>query len=87
MANQSKLLDAACAMRGRMPLVLTVFAVMGVLSLVTYPFIEPGSPSQFVALVNIVLLAVGFFGVAGLYRYCAKRGMEEGDFDFATDDE
>jgi preprotein translocase subunit SecF len=75
MTLKEALIDGVCEQRNKIPLLLAVVIVMGVLLAFSFLFLQPGTAAYVIALVDL-LLVVGCLVVFGsTYWYCTKRAM------------
>lgn len=76
MSKTTVLLDALCAQRRQMRLILGLLIAMALLTGLSVLFVRPGDDSFPILVVDIVLVVGGivFFGVT--HWYCTKRAME-----------
>jgi len=76
MTLKEALVDGVCEQRNKIPLLLAVVIVMGLLLAFSFLFLEPGTAAYVIALVDL-LLVVGCLLVFGsTYWYCTKRAMD-----------
>lgn len=75
-----------CRQRDRFVPILAVLSLMGVLLAISFPFLEPGTAAYSIALLDLIILAVCFLSIAGTYRYCSKRAMEQESLPSSGDD-
>jgi len=76
MGLKEALVDGVCEQRNKIPLLLAVVIVMGLLLAFSFLFLEPGTAAYVIALVDL-LLVVGCLIVFGsTYWYCTKRAMD-----------
>jgi len=77
MGFREALMDGVCGQRNKIPLLLAVAIVMGLLLAFSFLFLQPGTAAYVIALVDL-LLVVGCLVVFGsTYWYCTKRAMNE----------
>lgn len=76
MALKDTAVDAVCEQRDQLPLLLAVVIVMGLLLGFSFLFLQPGTAAYVIALVDLILVAVGLVTFGGTYWYCTKRAME-----------
>ena len=77
MGFREALIEGVCGQRNKIPLLLAVAIVMGVLLAFSFLFLQPGTAAYVIALVDL-LLVVGCLVVFGsTYWYCTKRAMNE----------
>lgn len=76
MSFHTAVLDAVCSQRDRIPILLAVVTVMGLLLVFPLLFLESGSQGYVIAVIDLLLvvLCLAVFGSA--YWYCTKRAME-----------
>lgn len=77
MSKTSALLDAVCAQRRQMRVIVALFIAMGILLALSIQVVGPGDTSYPILLIDIALVVVGlvFFGTT--HWYCTKRSMED----------
>ncbi|MFC5973653.1 hypothetical protein ACFPYI_20170 [Halomarina salina] len=77
MSKRSVLLDAVCAQRRQMRLLLALLITMGLFTALAALFVRPGDRSFPILVIDAVLVVGGivFFGVT--HWYCTKRAMSE----------
>lgn len=76
MALRETVVEAACDQRDRVEPMLLVLSVMGVLLLISFLFLEPGTASYNIAIVDLVLLVTLFVGLGALFYFCTRRQMD-----------
>lgn len=77
MPDASDAVDLLCGMRDRLLLAVTVLITMGVLLLLTLPFVSPDDEVFVVVLIDAALIVVLLCFFGGTYWYCTRRAMEE----------
>lgn len=70
-------LTMVCSKRDQMPLVLTIAIVLLVLLLFSLLFLERGTPSFAIAMLDLILLGGSIVVFGFLYWYCTRRAMDE----------
>lgn len=76
MAARDTLIDAVCEQRDQLPLLLAVVIVMGVLLAFSFLFLESGTASYVIAVVDAILVGASLLVFGTTYWYCTKREME-----------
>ena len=65
--------DIVCTFDRAMKLLMILVLTFAFLTILTYPFLEPGTASHTIALVNIAIIVVVLTGI-GLFHYkCSKE--------------
>lgn len=71
------LMDAVCEQRDRIPLLLAVVIVMGLLLGFSFLFVQPGTAAYVIALVDLLLVVGALVTFGGTYWYCTRRAMDD----------
>lgn len=77
MSFRETFFDAVCEQRNQIPVMLAVVIVMGLLLAFSLLFVEPGTASYVIALVDAILVVGCLVVFGGAYWYCTKRAMEK----------
>jgi hypothetical protein len=75
MGFREALMDGICGQRNKLPLLLAVATVMGVLLAFSFLFLEPGTAAYVIALVDLLLVVGCLVAFGSTYWYCTKRAM------------
>lgn len=68
-------LDAICSQRDKMPLVLTVVIVMGLLLAFPLLLLENDTAGYAIAVIDAIIVALCLVVFGSAYWYCTKRAM------------
>lgn len=73
MTRMDRFWAVACEYQRLMRTLLALLAVMAALLVFSFAFLEPGSGSYVIALVDLGLLAIAFVVIGGITLGCARR--------------
>jgi hypothetical protein len=76
MTVREAVLDAVCSQRDKIPLILAVVFVMGLLLVFPLLLLEPGTAGHAMAVIDAIILAVCLVVFGSAYWYCTKRAMD-----------
>ena len=77
MALREALIDGICEQRNKIPLLLAVVIVMGLLLAFSFLFVQPGTASYVIAVVDLLLVGGCLVVFGCTYWYCTKRAMDD----------
>jgi FtsH-binding integral membrane protein len=69
-------LDALCSQREQLPLLMAVVIVMGLLLVFPFLFLQAGTASYVIAVVDAILVVGSLVVFGSAYWYCTRREME-----------
>ncbi|ESP87119.1 hypothetical protein [Candidatus Halobonum tyrrellensis] len=76
MSRTSAVMDALCAQRGRMQVIIAVLITMGLLLGLSVLFVDPGDRTYPILVLDAVLVVGGLAFFLTAYWYCTKRAMD-----------
>jgi hypothetical protein len=76
MTKRNPVLDAICSQRDHIPLVLAVIILMGLLLIFPFVFLESGSASYVIAVIDVILVTASLLFFGTMYWYCTRRAMD-----------
>lgn len=77
MSKRTVLVDAVCAQRRQMRVLLAVLITMGLFTALSALFVGPGDRSFPILVIDAVLVVGGIAFFAASHWYCTKRAMED----------
>lgn len=70
------LVDAVCSQRDRIPLLIGMVAVVGLLLVFPLALLEPGTQGHVIAVIDAILVVGLLLVLVPTYWYCTRRAME-----------
>lgn len=77
MSKRTAVVDAVCAQRRQMKVVIALLIAAGLLLALSALFVVPGDAAYPILVIDAALVGTALVGFLGAYRYCTKRAMNE----------
>lgn len=77
MSKSSTVLDAICAQRSQMRIIVALLITMGLFLALSALYVEPGDTSFPILVIDAVLVGGGLLFFGGMHWYCTKRAMSD----------
>lgn len=76
MTVREAVIDAVCSQREKIPLLLAVVCVMGLLLVIPLLRLERGTAGYAIAVIDIIMIGFCLVVFGSAYWYCTKRAMD-----------
>lgn len=77
MSDRNRLTEIVCLYRDQVPSLMALLLFFGILLSMSLLSLNPGTASFTIALVDAILVVVGFIIFGGIYWFCPKREYDE----------